>query len=95
LAARSNRRRSATRKRERCHRLQPNPILAGAIDDKNDKLYAADHVDLPDGGSTIYTLDRQTGVLTPVFNTGIAFVHNIAFKPHSDEAPIARSTMGD
>ncbi|HLZ25545.1 MAG TPA: hypothetical protein VKQ30_25760, partial [Ktedonobacterales bacterium] len=68
------------------------PLIMGIAFDENDKLYAADHVDLPDGGSTIYTLDRQTGVLTPLFNTGIAFVHNIAFKPHSDEAHIARST---
>ena len=67
----------------------------GIAVDENDKLYAADHVALPDGGSTIYALDSQTGVLAPLFNTGIAFVHNIAFKPHRDEAHIASRTMGD
>lgn len=56
----------------------PPQIMGIAFDDSG-RLYAADHVDLPDGGSTIYALDPQTAVLTPLFNTGIAFVHNIAF----------------
>jgi WD40 repeat protein len=55
------------------------PQIMGIAFDKNGGLYAADHVDLPDGGSTIYALDPQTAEMTPLFNTGIAFIHNIAF----------------
>jgi len=65
----------------------PSRVMGIAFD-KNDQLYVADFVDLPQGGSTIYTLDLETGVLTPVVQTGFAFVHNIAFMP--DHAPIAR-----
>jgi len=58
--------------------MDPPQIMGIAFDD-NGRLYSADHVDLPDGGSTIYALDPQTAELTPLFKTGIAFVHNIAF----------------
>ena len=40
-------------------------------------FYAADFVP----ASKIYGLDLKTGVLTPLFETGIANVHNIAFVP--------------
>jgi hypothetical protein len=43
-------------------------------------LFAADFVDLPPG-STIYTVNLKTGFLTPLFKTGIALIHNIAFMP--------------
>ena len=62
------------------------PKIMGIAFDENGDLYAADYVDLPEGGSTIYTVELQTGLLTPVFKTGVAFVHNIAFEPNH-EAP--------
>jgi DNA-binding beta-propeller fold protein YncE len=65
----------------------PSRVMGIAFD-KNDQLYVADFVDLPQGGSTIYTLDLDNGILTPIVRTGFAFVHNIAFMP--DYAPIAR-----
>jgi hypothetical protein len=43
-------------------------------------FYAADYIG-PPKLSTIYAVDIETGLLTPLFNTGIAKVHNIAFKP--------------
>ncbi len=62
----------------------PSKVMGIAFDE-NGKLYAADYIDLPDGGSTIYTVELESGVLTPVFNTGVAFVHNIAFMPSNDQ----------
>jgi hypothetical protein len=41
-------------------------------------FYTADFVG-PPTLSTIYRVDVETGLLTPLFNTGIAHVHNIAF----------------
>jgi DNA-binding beta-propeller fold protein YncE len=43
-------------------------------------FYAADYIG-PPKLSTIYAVDVETGFLTPLFNTAIAKVHNIAFKP--------------
>jgi hypothetical protein len=43
-------------------------------------FYAADFVPAPTR-STIYGLNVETGFLTPLFKTGIANVHNIAFVP--------------
>jgi hypothetical protein len=43
------------------------------------RLYAADFVGPLPAVSKIYTVNIETGVLTPLFSTGIAFVHNIGF----------------
>lgn len=51
---------------------------------KDDRFYAADFVGAP-AMSTIYRLDAETGVLTPLFNTGTPFVHNIAFEVGVDD----------
>jgi hypothetical protein len=64
----------------------PSKVMGIAFDG-NGRLYAADYVDLSDGGSTIYSVNRETGVLTPLFRTGVAFVHNIAFGPLRTQAP--------
>ena len=55
-------------------------LVMGIAIDENGDFYAADFVPAPTH-STIYRLDVETGFLTPLFNTGIANVHNIAFKP--------------
>jgi len=54
--------------------------VMGIAIDEDGGFYAADFVD-PPTHSTIYKVDVETGFLAPLFNTGIAFVHNIAFKP--------------
>jgi len=54
-------------------------VMGIAIGDSG-KFYVADFVAAPTY-STIYRLDVETGFLTPLFNTGIANVHNIAFIP--------------
>jgi DNA-binding beta-propeller fold protein YncE len=61
------------------------PKIMGIAIDRNREVYAADYIDLPSGGSTIYAVDLETGRLTPVVRTGTAFVHNIAFRPDHDE----------
>jgi len=43
-------------------------------------FYAADFVGPLPAVSRIYGVNIETGLLTPVVNTGIAFVHNIGFK---------------
>jgi hypothetical protein len=58
-------------------------FVMGIAIDEDGGFYAADFVGAPTL-STIYRVDVETGVLTPLFNTGIAFVHNIAFKPERD-----------
>jgi hypothetical protein len=63
-----------------------SPKVMGIAFDGNGKLFAADYIDLPDGGSSIYTVDLQSGSMTPLFKTGIAFVHNIAFGPLRDDS---------
>jgi hypothetical protein len=55
-------------------------LVMGIAIDEDGNFYAADFVPAPTH-STIYRLDVDTGFLTPLFNTGIANVHNIAFKP--------------
>jgi hypothetical protein len=55
-------------------------LVMGIAIDEDGSFYAADFVGSPTM-STIYRVDVETGLLTPLFNTGIAFVHNIAFKP--------------
>ena len=57
--------------------------VMGIAIDEDGGFYAADFVG-PPKLSTIYRVDVGTGFLTPLFNTGIAFVHNIAFKPERD-----------
>ena len=44
-------------------------------------FYAADFVGPLPTVSKIYAVNIETGFLTPLVNTGIAFVHNIAFNP--------------
>ena len=58
-------------------------LVMGIAIDEDGSFYAADLVG-PPTLSTIYRVDVKTGFLTPLFNTGIAFVHNIAFKPKGD-----------
>ena len=54
--------------------------VMGIAFDKKGKLFASDFIPLP-LGSTIYSVNLETGLFTPLFKTGIAFVHNIEFKP--------------
>lgn len=52
------------------------------------KLFAADFVGPLPTVSKIYGVNIETGLLTPLFSTGIAFVHNIAFNSeHEGEQP--------
>ncbi len=51
--------------------------VMGLAIDEDGKFYVADWVT----GSRIYTLDLATGMATPILNTGLDYVHNIAFKP--------------
>jgi hypothetical protein len=53
-------------------------MVMGLAIDEDGKFYVADWVT----GSKIYTLDLDTGMATPILNTGLDYVHNIAFKPH-------------
>jgi outer membrane protein assembly factor BamB len=43
-------------------------------------FFISDFINLTKGGSTVYALDVSTGAATPILNTGLAFVHAIAFK---------------
>jgi hypothetical protein len=52
--------------------------VMGLAFDQQGKLYASDYIPLPKG-STIYTVDLTTGHFTPLIQTSIALVHNIAF----------------
>jgi hypothetical protein len=47
-------------------------------------LYAADFVGPLPTVSKIYAVNIETGLLTPLFNTGVAFVHNIGFNSERD-----------
>jgi hypothetical protein len=58
-------------------------VMGIAINEDGD-LYAADFVG-PPTLSTIYRVNVETGFLTPLFNTGVANVHNIAFNFERDE----------
>jgi hypothetical protein len=55
-------------------------LVMGIAIGENGNFYAADFVPAPTY-STIYRLNVETGFLTPLFNTGISNVHNIAFNP--------------
>ena len=54
-------------------------------------LHAADYIALPPG-STIYTVNLKTGMLTPQFRTGIALVHNIALMPDSADCEMQQNS---
>jgi hypothetical protein len=60
-------------------------LVMGIAIDEDGSFYAADFVG-PPTFSTIYRVDVETGLLSPLFNTGIAFVHNIAFKPDASDS---------
>jgi hypothetical protein len=63
-------------------------LVMGIAIGKDGNFYAADFVGpptLPLLTSKIYKVDLETGFLTPLFNTGIANVHNIAFKPDPEQ----------
>jgi outer membrane protein assembly factor BamB len=50
-------------------------VMGLAIDSRG-IIYVADYVP----GSRVYTVDTNTGMATPVLNTGLDFVHNVAFR---------------
>lgn len=52
--------------------------VMGLAFDQQGKLFASDFIPLPNG-STIYSVDLTTGQFTPVIQTSVALVHNIAF----------------
>jgi hypothetical protein len=52
------------------------PFVMGLAIDRNGTFYVADFA--PE--SKIYTVDLDTGVATLILNTGLPFVHNIAFR---------------
>jgi hypothetical protein len=56
--------------------LQGVSSVMGLAIDGNGNFYVADFVP----GSRISKVDITTGVATPILNTGLDFVHNIAFK---------------
>jgi hypothetical protein len=51
--------------------------VMGLAFDQQGKLYASDYIPLPKG-STIYSVDLATGQFTPLIQTSVALVHNIA-----------------
>lgn len=56
-------------------------VMGLAFDQRGD-LYACDFMPIDaahPAGSTIYSVDLNTGEFTPFIHTGVAFVHNIAF----------------
>jgi hypothetical protein len=55
-------------------------LVMGIAIGEDGNFYAADFVPAPTD-STIYRLNVKKGSLTPLFNTRIANVHNIAFNP--------------
>lgn len=56
--------------------LQGVSSVMGLAIDSSGNFYVADFVP----GSRIYAVDTTTGVATPILNTGLDFVHNIAFR---------------
>ncbi len=52
------------------------PLVMGLAIDSAGTFYIADYVP----GSRVYTVDTTTGAATPILKTGLAFVHNIAFR---------------
>ena len=57
--------------------------VMGLAIDRDGNFYISDYV--PQSGSTVYVLDVSTGVATPMLNSGLAFVHAIAFKFRAGE----------
>jgi hypothetical protein len=56
--------------------------VMGLAFDRRGDLYACDFMPIDAShpmGSTIYTVDLETGQFTPLIRTGVALVHNIAF----------------
>jgi hypothetical protein len=56
----------------------PPSVMGLAIDSRRN-FYIADFEPMPPG-SRIYQVDTTTGVATPILNTELGFVHNIAFR---------------
>jgi hypothetical protein len=54
-------------------------VMGIAVDD-NGVMYATNFVPCPPC-SSVYRIDPTTGAATLLFNTGIPFIHNIAFNP--------------
>ena len=56
-------------------------LVMGIAIGEDGNFYAADFVGPLPAVSRIYRVNIKTGLLTPLFKTGIANVHNIAFNP--------------
>lgn len=54
-------------------------MVMGLAIGRDGDFFISDFFPLPQG-STVYALDVSTGEATPILNTGLAFVHAIAFK---------------
>jgi sugar lactone lactonase YvrE len=52
------------------------PLVMGLAIDSRGIIYVADYV----SGSRVYRVNTTTGLATPILNTGLNFVHNIAFR---------------
>lgn len=61
--------------------LAVGAVMGIAIDDDG-AMYATRFVSCPPC-SSVYRIDPATGAATELFNTGIPFIHNIAFNPGS------------
>lgn len=57
---------------------QPPSVMGLAIDSLGN-FYLADFVPMPPG-SRVYKVDTSSGDATPILNTGLGYVHNIAFR---------------
>jgi hypothetical protein len=57
---------------------QPPSVMGLAIDSLGN-FYVADFVPMPPG-SRVYRVDTSSGEATPILNTGLGYVHNIAFR---------------
>jgi hypothetical protein len=69
---------TATKVVDLVHTASAVPLVGvmGLAIDSGGNFYVADFVP----GSRIYKVDTSTGLATPILNTGLGFVHNIAFK---------------
>ncbi len=68
--------------------LQFGSVMGLAIDDDG-TMYATNFVGCPPC-STVYTVDPTTGAMTVFFNTGLPFIHNIAFYPGTPAQQVQR-----
>ncbi len=68
--------------------LQFGGVMGLAIGDDG-TIYATNFAGCPPC-STVYTVDPTTGAMTVVFNTGVPFIHNIAFYPGTPEQQLER-----